>query len=382
MDTNYIYAQIDEDAIISNCNYLKSLKPHAKMCAVVKANAYGHGVEIVAPALVKAGIDMFAVANFNEARQLSDIKPPCPVLVLGSHLSIFEGENQKGIAEWIVDNGVRITAMLKSDIDAIVKACEQLNKKAYVHIKLDTGMSRMGLDRDKLWDLVEYIKQFENIEIEGLYTHLSTADAEDKTLALSQLQQLRNFIKVLKSKCVEPVLIHADNSAAVIDMPDVDFNMLRVGIALYGYQPSREMKQCPELKPAMRVVSRLLAVKNIKKGTCIGYGCTYKAPNDMTIGVVPIGYGDAYDRKISNRGKMKVADTIVPIVGRVSMDQTIIDLTETVKKDSNIKAGDEVVVIDNDREAPNSVENIAELLGSIPYEITTRLGPRIVRVGL
>ena len=382
MDTNYIYAQIDEKALISNCEYLKSLKCHAKMCVAVKANAYGHGVEIVVGVLVKAGVDMLAVANFNEARQLLELKPPCPVLVFGSYLSIFKVNNKKQIAEWVVNNGVRITPMLKMDIDSLAQACEKTGKKAYVHTMLDTGMSRMGLGRDDLLELVEYIKEFENIEIEGLYTHLATADFEDKSLALNQVQQFRDFIKILKSRGVEPALIHSDNSAAVIDMPDVGFNMLRVGIAIYGYQPSGEIQQSPELKPAMKVVSKLLAVKDIKKGTYVGYGCTYKADKDMTIGVVPIGYADGYDRNLSNRGKMKVANTIVPIVGRVSMDQTIIDLTEVIKKNSKIKAGYEVIVIDNDRNEPNSVESIAKQLDTIPHEITTGLGPRIVRTPL
>ena len=184
---------------------------------------------------------------------------------------------------------------------------------------------------------------------------------------------------MIRTKLKIPI-IHTANSGAVIDMPDSHFDMVRPGLSVYGCQPSDQMHNKPDLKLAMKVVSFLMLVKKVAAGSYVGYGCTYKAPDDMIIGLVPIGYGDGYDRRLSNIGKMTIAGRLVSVVGRVSMDQTAVDLTELSQSGLKIDAGQKVTIIDNVQDAPNSVESLAVQLQTIADEIVTRLGSRIVRV--
>lgn len=353
-----------------------------RLCAVVKCNAYGHGVDIVLPALNEAGVDMLAVAAIKEAEQLKSMDCKFPILLMGSEFSVYKDKVKKDIANWLVANEIRITPMNISDVEALAFAAQHLEKKAVFHLLLDTGMSRMGLDEQNLLALITKIRSNEHIEIEGLYTHFAAADENDKSFSNYQLQRFKSFVKYLKDDGLNIPILHAANSAAAIDLPESHFGMIRTGISLYGYYPSGRIHNKPQLKPAMKVTSFLTAVKKIAAGSFIGYGCTYKATVDMVVGIVPIGYGDGYDRRLSNTGQMRVSGGLVPVVGRVSMDQTIVDLTGPTNSGLKVSAGAEVTVIDNVRQEPNSVESLAKLLDTIPYEIVTRLGPRIQRVPL
>ena len=261
-------------------------------------------------------------------------------------------------------------------------AAQRLSKKAVVHVMLDTGMCRMGLDEQELLELIEVIKNCDQVEIEGLYTHHAAADESDKTFSHGQLKRFESFLKVLRERGFSIPIIHAANSVAAIDLDESHYDMLRVGIAVYGYQPGVQMLNKPDLRPSMKLVSYLTAVKKISKGSYVGYGCTWQATEDTTIGLVPIGYGDGYDRRLSNKGQMKIGQTLVPVVGRVSMDLTVIDLSMLVCHHEEVSVGQEVVIIDNHPDAPNSVEAIAAQLQTIPYEIVTRLGPRITRIAM
>jgi alanine racemase len=299
------------------------------MCVAVKCNAYGHGIDVVLPALKTANVDMLAVAAIPEAIKLRELGWERPILLLGSQLSIYTGNSKKEIAEWLVENQVRITAMYKEDIEVLDAAAKKLGKKAVVHLMLDSGMGRMGIDEQKVFQLIDAISGLTNIEIEGLYTHLSTADAPDKTFSKYQLKRLDDFLTEIKSSGLNIPLIHAANTPAAIDLKQSHYDMLRTGIAVYGYQPGTQMHNKPNLKPVMKLVSYLYAVKKIKKGGYAGYGNTWQASEDTTVGLVPVGYGDGYDRRLSNKGKMTIAGILVPVVGRVSMDQTILDLTSS-----------------------------------------------------
>ena len=378
----YLLAQIDLAAIIHNCRIIRGLIPAGcRLCPAVKCNAYGHGIEIVLPALRSAEAEMLCISAIFEAEQLLELGWDRPILLLGSEFSIYSGKEKQELAHWIVEKQIRVIVTSKDDIEALSKAAEFIKTPALVHVKLDSGMCRMGLSEQNLLGLITEIKCNNNIIIEGLYTHLATADEADKTFAEYQLRRFKKFIEHLKKTGPRIPIIHAANSGAIIDLPDSSFNMVRPGISIYGCHPSPQMRNKPDLKPAMKVVSFLTLVKNIPAGSYIGYGCTYKASRDMLIGLVPIGYGDGYDRRLSNIGKMTIAGQLVPVVGRVSMDQTVVDLTELGRKGIHkVSAGQEVIVIDNVRSAPNSIESIAEMLVTVPNEIMTRLGPRIQRV--
>jgi alanine racemase len=351
------------------------------MCVAVKANAYGHGVEVVLPALRRARVEMLGVATIAEARQLRDLEWSGPILLFGSELSACAGKQKSEQARWLVEKDIRVTLTSRQDLDELATAARAKGRTAGVHFKLDSGMSRMGVSEDLLVELLDVARADCFLNVEGLYTHFATAD-DDMVFAGQQLQRFRAFVDRLRAAGVTVPMLHAANSAAIINLPDSHLDMIRPGISVYGYHTSPAMTNRPDLRPAMRVVSYLTLVKRIPAGSCVGYGCTFRAAKDMLVGLVPIGYADGYNRRLSNAGKMIVADRVVPVVGRVSMDQTVIDLTALDKNGIAVSPGTEVIVIDNDRDSPNSVEALAVQLGTIPYEITTLLGPRVTRVAV
>jgi len=379
--SHYLTAEIDSSAIIHNCGIFKELlSPHCELSAAVKCNAYGHGIEVVLPALKSSDVRTVCVSSLNEAHQVRQLGWERPVLLLGSEFSIYTGSEKRDYARWIVENQLRITPTTIDDIESLSSAAQALGKPAVIHLMYDSGMSRMGLGDDELLELTDRASNSSYITIEGLYTHFAAADEADKTFTRHQLNKFEAFLKLLGEKKVNIPIIHTANSAAALDVPESQFDMVRLGISVYGYYPSANIRNKPRLIPSMRVLSRLTLVKKIPAGSVIGYGCTYKAPKDMVIGLVPIGYGDGYDRRLSNKGQMTVKNRFVPVVGRVSMDQTIIDLTELAGSGAELHPGEKVTVISNIRDEPNSVESLAALLDTIPNEIVTRLGPRITRI--
>lgn len=375
------FAQIDTSAIVHNCNVFRGIIPKGcRICVAAKCNAYGHGIDIALPAFEQAGIEMLCVALIKEALQLRDLGWEKPILLLGSEFSIYNGRQKKEIAHWIVENALSITAVYRDDILTLLEAAEIVDKPANIHLMVDTGMSRMGLNEERVYELLEEFKDNKFCAIEGIYTHLATADETDKSYADYQLKRFNAFLRKLKDNSINIPIIHSANAGAAIDIPQSCFNMIRPGISIFGYHSSPQMVNKPDLKPSMKVVSHLTLTKHISTSSFIGYGCTCSAKREMLIGLVPIGFGDGYDRRLSNDGYMTAKGHLVPVIGRISMDQTILDLTELMDKGISIAPGDEVVVIDNERNSPNSVESLAVHLGTIPNEIVTNIGPRIKRV--
>ncbi len=382
ISADHLIAKIDTNALKSNFNLLKSLASNSKMCVAVKANAYGHGVDIVAPILDTAGADFLGVANINEAHQLLNIGINKPILLFGCDINIHEDDKKTEIAKWIIQNQIRTTPMTITEIQLLATAAKNAGQKAYLHLNYDTGMSRMGLSNEKLLELIDEIKKYSAVEIEGIYTHLAMADCKDNNFSLEQIKKLKGFADDLKQNGQDIPLLHAANSAALLTMNNIGLNLARPGLALYGYSDNLDSKYADQLKPVMQLTSFITAVKQIPAGSFIGYGCTYQAKKDMTIAIVPIGYADGYDRRLSNKGKMTINGTLVPVIGRVSMDQTVIDITDIISAGKDIQPGQEVVVIDNKKNSPNSVEAIAEMLETIPYEITTLISQRAKRVAV
>ena len=369
-------ASISEAAVRGNLAvFRKHCGPSVKICPVVKANAYGHGVAIVAPVLAQAGADMFAVASIGEANELAQIVPEKEILVFGP----VQGQSWASaeLAEALKSN-YHLTIAEMAGAEALAEAAEQAGLIGRVHIKVDTGMGRMGALPAAALELVRFVSTGEPVRLEGLYTHFATADETDVSFAREQLQCFKEFIRAAQDVAGQVGLIHAANSAAVLALEESHFTMVRPGISTYGYWPSKTMgtmKVLEGLRPALRLESRIVLIKELPVGHTCGYGRTFRAQRPTRVGIVPLGYEDGYRRSFSNKTVMVIGGCAVPVIGRISMDQTIVDLTDQPQ----VKTGDVVTVISEKREDPNSVEALAELADTIPYEITCLLGRRIAR---
>ncbi len=380
MNAACLLAEIDLVAIEHNIRVLRSFAPAGcKLCPAVKADAYGHGIRVVLPALRRAGADMLGVAAIREALELRELTYDGPILLFGTELNAWRGSQRRDAAGWLVEHDVRVTVTSAADLDDLAAAARNVRRPARLHFKLDSGMSRMGIHEEPLLELMQVAGRTDGLEIEGLYTHFATAD-DDKAFARQQLDRFLEFVQQVRAAGFSVPVVHAANSAAIIDVPGSHLDMIRPGISLYGYHTGPDMVNRPDLHPSLRLVTQLTLVKVIPAGSRVGYGGTFQTRQESLVGLVPIGYADGYNRHLSDRGQMRVAGRLVPVIGRVSMDQTILDLTALRRDGVAVSAGDPVVVIDNDRDAPNSVESLALMLGTIPYEITTRLGNRIERV--
>ena len=349
--------------------------PSVKMCPAVKANAYGHGVSIVAPVLAEAGADMLAVANILEAHELRSIAPGVAVLVFSP---IQAGQPDKALLTKAIEDGYHLTIADVAGAGALAEIGRRCGTEALVHIKVDTGMGRMGLVPERALELVKFVSSESGLQLEGLYTHFASADEEDPAFTLVQLRCFNEFLQTAAKIVKDLPLIHAANSAAALRFTESRFNMVRPGISIYGYRPSRtlgDLEAVGDLRPTLRLESQLVLVKDLPEGHSCGYGRTFRAGRETRIGIVPVGYGDGYDRAYSNRAVMSVSGGTARVIGRVSMDQTILDLTDLPQA----QLGDAVIVISEKRHEPNSVEALAELVDTIPYEVTCRLGRRIVR---
>ncbi|NIA07173.1 MAG: alanine racemase [Actinobacteria bacterium] len=369
-------ARISEAAIRQNFLLFRNhCGPSVKICPAVKANAYGHGVSIVAPVLAKAGADMFCVANTLEAQELETVSQGVDILVF---TPIQAGLPEKALLTEAVEAGYHLTIADMSGAEALVETASKSTAKALVHIKVDTGMGRMGTMPQCALELVKFVSSQNGLQLQGLYTHFASADEEDPAFTLEQLRCFNQFLQAATKIVKDIPLIHAANSAAALRFAESRFNMVRPGLSIYGYQPSRalgDLEAVGKLRPTLRLESRLVLVKDLPEGHSCGYGRTFRASRKTKIGIVPIGYSDGYDRAYSNRAVMSVAGGTAPVIGRVSMDQTILDLTDLPQA----QRGDVVTVISEKRHEPNSVEALAELVNTIPYEVTCRLGRRITR---
>ena len=372
----YLTAEISASAVQSNIKTLRSCAgENVKFCSVVKCDCYGHGLEILIPVIAGAS-DFLATATPAEALQIRDMGYTGPLLVFFSvcrPFGIGDDDPAAMLCE-LIRRDVTLTITSPGDVDILDEGTRKTGLQARVHVMIDTGMSRSGMLPTEAPGVFLRIRNEPLMKLEGVYTHFATADESDKTFTH---QQISLFNETLELCDVNPLLIrHAANSAAVIDIPEAHFDMLRPGISLFGYQPSGQMHNTPLLQPALRLRGHLMQVKTVPAGTRCGYGLTFECKTQTRLGLVPIGYGDGYLRSNSNRGIMRIGGQNVPVVGRVSMDQTILDITDHPAA----KIGDEVEIISPDPVAPNSVENLARLNDTIPHEITTRLGSRIQRL--
>jgi alanine racemase len=370
---DYCVAEISTSAVKHNIALVRrELKPGTKLCVVVKANCYGHGWLECRNAVLPAA-DWLAVAAPEEAIAVRQSGCRLPVLLLMA--SGFSGETARERLRQLISRNVTLTVAAPVDLAAISAVAAQVGQQASVHVKIDTGMTRSGVTAERATALIRQVRRQSGVALTGLYTHYATADAADKTFTREQLARFHAAVRAAGDDA-KGLTLHSAASAATIDLPETHLDMVRVGVACYGYQPSDEMQRHLPLRPILRVAARLTQVKEVAAGSRVGYGLSYRFEKPGRIGLVPIGYADGYRRSLSNRAAMRVGGKLAPVRGRVCMDQTIIDLSNLPEA----KVGDEVEVVSPDVAAPNSVENLARLADTIPQEITCGLGTRVRRV--
>ena len=366
---HYLRAEISVGAIRHNIALIRNLLGNqTALCAVVKANAYGHGIEKVLGA-IGAESDALAVVTAVEAVTLRELGWERPILLLCPVAAIEPSD----LVDLIVD-GVILNLTSKDELPLLKQASDKAHRPAEVHISVDTGMTREGVRADQAAELVNLTRQSDFVKLTGMYTHFACADEADKSSTLQQFELFMKTVDTIGGR--EGLVLHAANSAATIDLPQTHLDMVRVGIAIYGYQPSDNLQNKLPLKPALRLLGSVALIKDVPAGTSSGYGLTYTFDSPARIALVPIGYADGYPRSLSNIASVRIGGIDCPVRGRVSMDQIVVEITDA----EGVSIGDEVEIISPDPQASNSVENLARLANTIPYEIVSRLGNRIERM--
>ena len=359
---------IDLAAIRQNIKEeIKHLRPDQKLFAVVKANAYGHGAVRVAQEAVKVGVSGFCVAILDEALELRRAGIIQPILVLGVTPVKY--------ASLAAVNGISLTVPNLKWLQDSEAELSQNHLQLKIHLAVDSGMGRIGFSEDDEFIAAnDFLLNNSNFNVEGMFTHFASADSNDDSYFLNQVDRFAHFKKLLKLK---PRWIHVDNTAASVFNKKVHSDLVRFGIGIYGLNPSSnpagpDLKTAIKLKPAMSFVSELVQVHTIHKGQGVGYGSTYIADQDEIIGTVPVGYADGFIRKFQGF-KIKVGSEYCPIIGRVCMDQLM------VKLPCEMAVGTKVILISNDPDAPNSIKKAADYVDSIHYEVACLLDDRLPR---
>lgn len=360
-----VWTEIDLSAIAHNVRKIRSLLSiNTRLCAVVKANAYGHGAVPVAQTVLKAGADQLAVAILSEGIELRRAGITAPILILGYTPSIQ--------ASLVVTNGLSQTVFSWQTAKALSDAATFLGEKVKVHLKIDTGMSRIGILPKDAPDFAASVATLPNLEIEGVYTHFATADSSNKVFCKKQFARFQETLAAIAERGIHVPIRHCANSAATIDMPETHLDMVRTGIILYGLLPSLEIKKKIELLPAMKFKAQVAYMKDLPSGIPVSYGCTYTTDCPRRIATIPVGYADGWSRLLSNKGKVLIQGHRAPLVGRICMDQCMADITDI----PNVSLDDEVLLFGGE---DLSAEEVAEQLGTINYELVCMVGKRVPR---
>ncbi len=369
---NRIYAKIDLDAARHNLNAVyKLIKPDTKVIAVIKTDGYGHGAIPIATELEPVEyLYGFAVATAEEALQLRRHGIQKPILILGY---VFQEHYPQ-----LIEQEIRLTVFTQEMAEQLAKDAQKLNKDVLIHIKIDTGMNRIGMQaKEESVKIIAQIASLPHIIPEGIFTHFARADEADKSAANEQLIQFEQMIKMTEAAGIHIPYRHCANSAGIIDLPQTHMDLVRAGIILYGLWPSEEVqKERIDLQPVLELLSHVAYVKQLEAGKSISYGGTYTTKKTQTIATIPAGYGDGYPRSLSNQGYVLIHGKKAPIVGRVCMDQFMVDVTDIPQ----VKTGDKVVLVGKDGEEVITLETLALLSGRFHYEFTCCLSKRIPRV--
>jgi alanine racemase len=366
------WVEIDLSAIASNTRRIKSLVgPGVSILASLKADAYGHGALKVARTVLHNGASMLGVATVSEATPLREAGISAPILVFGyvPHWQMREA----------VRLGLTITLYSIESAQALSRAAQALKQIVKVHIKVDTGMGRLGIRAEQVAEVLKLFHEIihlPGLELEGIFTHFAMADTHDQTHARMQLIRFQHILHALEEERMRPPLVHAANSAAILSLPESHFDMVRPGIALYGLDPSLEVRLPEGFRPALSFKTQVAQVKVVPEGECISYGCNYITDRPTRVAVLPVGYADGFRRGPANWGSVLVHGQEAPLLGRVCMDQCMIDVSHIPQ----VRVGDEVVLIGQQEEATLTAEQVAQRLGTNNYEVVSEILARVPRV--
>ena len=346
-----------------------SIGPERKVLIAVKANGYGHGaVEVSRMAEATGTADWLGVANVPEGLQLREAGLGLPILKLGV---TFPWEMKAAI-----EAGLTLAICSREEAEALALVVAEANRPASVHLKVDTGMGRIGVSPSEAPEVARLIVGLPGVVLDGVFTHLPVSDAADITYTREQVLRFRTIASLVQEEAGRRLLVHCANSGAVLGHDAAWLDMVRPGIMIYGFRPDPETPATIPLKPGMSLLTRVSFVKKVARGTSIGYGRTWVAPVDTTIATIPAGYADGFNRLFSNRGRVLIGASSYPVVGRVCMDQSMVDLGP----ETEVQVGDEVVLMGRSGELEIPCEEWAEKLGTITYEVTCQVNSRVVRV--
>ena len=372
--TTTTWVEVDLSAIVSNAKAIKAYSQRSSLIAVIKADAYGHGVIPVAEAL-REEATMYAVATVAEAIELRTADIRKPVLVLFNALPVQ--------AETIIEYELTASVYEPTLCKALSRAAQAKGTSVRVHLDVDTGMNRGGIWYTEAVDFLKWLITLERIEIEGIFTHFATADETDKSHAHLQLDRFKSVLSILSKLNLRPPIVHAANSAAALTLPDAHFDAVRVGLSLYGVYPSSEIRETSPvfLQPALSWKARLICLRQSMPGEGVSYGRTHIVDEPTWLATLPVGYADGYPRALSNRGEALIHGTRCQQVGSVCMDGTVFRIASQ-EGDENLplRIGDEAVLIGRQGDLEITVNQVADRAGTISYEILTGVGKRISRV--
>jgi len=353
------WVEINLDAIVNNVKNIKKLIGEKKeLMAVVKGNAYGHDILEVSSVVLNNGATRLAVARLEEGIFLRKAGITVPILILGLTL--------KQQAELLVSYNITPTVCEYEMIEKLSESAFKEGKIVKVHLKVDTGMGRIGICPNHVLNFIKKLKVLKNVQIEGIFTHFSVADEKDKTYTEKQFRKFMEVLIVLEKEGIKIPVKHVGNSATLLDLPYMWLDLVRPGISMYGLYPSTEVQKNVKLIPAHSFKTRIVFLKELFAGESIGYGRTYTTKKKRTVvASLPVGYADGYNRILSNQGEVLVRGKRFPIIGRVCMDQCMIDVTNLPQ----VEIGDEVVLWGRQGQEEITVEEIADKIGTINYEI-------------
>ena len=369
-DEERVLAIVDLDAIASNIKNIRAkVDKNSGIIGIIKADAYGHGSVETAKVLLDNGADWLAVAVVDEGLNLRKNGITAPILLLGYTPELRLND--------VINNGFIQTVYSYDTAKKLSDAASALGKKAVIHIKIDTGMGRIGYRvNEESADEIVKISKLPNIDVNGMFTHFSTADEADKSYTLEQYNKFVKMNDMLEERGLHIPVKHAANSAAIMDFDNMMFNMVRPGIILYGAYPSDEVKkENLSLSPAMSIKTHVSYVKDVNEGDSISYGRKYTAPSKRRIATIPVGYADGFIRAYSKGGKVLVRGEYAPIVGRICMDQFMVDVTDT----DGVEVNDEVVLMGKQGDKEITADFIASVLDTINYEVFCTLSKRVPR---
>ncbi|MFT8350129.1 alanine racemase [Clostridium saccharoperbutylacetonicum] len=366
-----VYAEIDLDALAYNMKNIKTLAKDKEVIAVVKADCYGHGAVDVVPTLLENGASRLAVAVLTEGIELRNNNIKAPIMILG-YTPVELGEE-------LIKYDIEQTVYDLDYAKELSNTALSLNTKVKIHIAMDTGMGRIGFlpTKKSVEDIVK-VCSLKGLDVLGIFTHFSTADEKDKNYTYEQFKKFTNFTEELSKQGIKIPLKHVSNSGAIMDMPETYLDAVRAGIILYGYYPSNEVKKEKlSLRPALTLKAKIARVQEMDKDMYISYGRTFKTNRKSIIATLPIGYADGYSRLFAKDAKVIINGQFAPVVGRICMDQCMIDVTDI---DSTVKVGDEVILLGEQNGLKFNADDIAAVMGTINYEILCMLKYRVPRI--